>query len=105
MACPLPRVGASHNLVFSHAGCNGDKGVNLAAEEHVERWLTRLDAHSTALQQLADAKHWHSELDKTLAAARAIYLRLPVGYLLWRAHHEFAAADRDQLKTLFAAAA
>jgi hypothetical protein len=66
-----------HNLVYAHATCNNAKSVNLAAEPHLERWLERAVDTDNALQQLAEAKHWDSSADKSVAAVRAIYLRLP----------------------------
>lgn len=93
-----------HNLIFAHGRCNGDKSVNIAAKEHAERWLARLGDDAPVLGQIADAKRWPSDRDATLAAARAIYLRLPSGFKLWRDGNEFESADPRALMQAFTAA-
>ena len=93
-----------HNLVFAHGACNGDKSVNLAAAEHLDRWLQRLSDHAVALSELAASKHWPADREATLATARAIYLRLPDGYKLWRTGKEFMVVERDQVAQLFGTA-
>lgn len=89
-----------HNLVFSHGACNGMKSVNLAAEQHLHRWLDHLDRRSGDLEGIADARHWPAHRDETLSAARAIYLRLPDGYKLWTGGNDFVPADVGALKRL-----
>lgn len=89
-----------HNLVWTHGRCNGAKSAHLAAEVHVERWLARSEAHGATLDALAAEARWEADGDRTLAAARAIYLRLPDRYRLWRHAREFTAADSARLRAL-----
>lgn len=91
-----------HNLVFAHSKCNGEKSAFLAAESHVQRWLDRAQDPERALAQLADQKQWDAAPDRTLAAARAIYLRLPSEYKLWQLGKDFTPVKIDKLKGLFA---
>jgi 5-methylcytosine-specific restriction endonuclease McrA len=92
-----------HNLVYAHGRCNNAKGVNLAAAAHVERWLQRVADAEGALKRLATAKHWDSPAEKTVAAARSIYLGLPPNYKLWVRANKFEDAVGKRLATLFAA--
>jgi 5-methylcytosine-specific restriction endonuclease McrA len=87
------------NLVFAHAKCNADKGAYLAAEQHVERWMTRMTQPATAagLANLASEKKWDSHPDKTQAVARSIYLALPDDYPLWSLERQFSTIQRPRL--------
>jgi hypothetical protein len=58
-----------------------------------------------ALDRIAARKQWPAEREKTLAAARAIYLRLPDGYKLWSVDKEFVPANGAQVARIIGAAA
>ena len=69
----------------------------------MEHWLERAEDAGHALQQLAADTQWHAARGRTLAAARAIYLRLPSEYKLWKLGKDFSPAQADHLRALFAA--
>jgi hypothetical protein len=76
----------------------------LAAAGHLARWLGRLDHDGAALLQIAIDKQWPADREATVAAARAIYLRLPDGYKLWHMGREFVVAEPARLSQILAAA-
>lgn len=45
-------IDLGHNFVLAHSSCNSSKADHLAAEHHLERWLTR---NETAGYDLASA--------------------------------------------------
>lgn len=93
-----------HNLVYSHGACNGAKSAFFASERHAERWLQRASDSGHALSKIASDHHWDADRDKTLAAARTLYLRLPDSYKLWVAGKQFESANTTRLNALFASA-
>ncbi len=85
------------NLVVAHERCNCDKSDHLATVEHVGRWRARFDEEapvSTALGRLAAELRWDRDARRTLSAARATYLHLAEGTLLWRFGSRFEPLDR-----------
>ncbi|MBX7161109.1 MAG: HNH endonuclease [Acidimicrobiia bacterium] len=85
-----------HNLVAAHRRCNNSKRDFLAAAAHVARWAGRLSPTSTAggdLGAIARDLRWESHPQRTLATARALYLRLPPDAKLWNAPKDFVDAD------------
>jgi 5-methylcytosine-specific restriction endonuclease McrA len=93
------------NLVFAHARCNREKGAYLAAETHVEGWVRRMaDRSGVDLCRLANEKRWDSHPERTLAAARSIYLQLPQGYKLWLDGKQFSSAEASRLRAALATA-
>ncbi|HEX8209715.1 MAG TPA: HNH endonuclease signature motif containing protein [Longimicrobium sp.] len=48
-------VDLGHNFVLAHAGCNRSKSDHLAAEGHLEHWLSRNEAFSGVLASAFDA--------------------------------------------------
>jgi hypothetical protein len=94
-----------HNLVAAHPGCNNRKRDFLAAAPHVARWTQRFNdaGYAAALATIAEARRWACHPDRTLAVARAVYLRLPHDARLWLARDEFVTPDRARLSTVLAA--
>lgn len=97
------------NLVAADARCNQHKRDFLAAGEHAQRWVERIDDRGPLGRQLADLArrtNWEDHSLRTLNAAAAIYRRLPDGVRLWRRGREFSsvAADRALLAAAFSAA-
>jgi 5-methylcytosine-specific restriction endonuclease McrA len=90
------------NLVVAERTCNGFKSSSLAAAEHLTRWARRLVEGSSGHTQLADLAQrasWDRHTDRSLSAARAIYLRLPLDARLWLRAKEFVAPDRQTIGT------
>jgi 5-methylcytosine-specific restriction endonuclease McrA len=87
------------NLVYAHSTCNSFKSASLAAESHVERWMSRMadPKPADALRALADEQRWESHPDKTQAVARSIYLRLPDRYKLWQLERDFTPLDQNRV--------
>lgn len=91
------------NLVAAHPACNGSKSDALAATGHLRRWLERFTHGSTAweeLGRLCEEIGWPRRPDRTLGSARASYLTLPTGTLLWRSTGRFEPVDRGVLHDL-----
>lgn len=91
------------NLVAAHAACNGSKSDSLAATGHLAHWLDRFRSGSPVsddLRRLQDEIGWPRRPDRTLGSARAGYLTLPTGTMLWQATARFEHADRAKLHDL-----
>jgi hypothetical protein len=89
------------NLVAVDHGCNGAKRDHLAAAEHVDAWVRRVERHKSDLAELAARAQWDRHPDRSLAVARSIYLRLPDEARLWRLAREFVTVDRPRLVRVF----
>jgi hypothetical protein len=87
--------------VAADHGCNAAKSDHLAAADHVARWLERVALHKAELGEIAERKRWERHPDRTLSAARSIYLRLPADAMLWDRSRSFATADRSRLVRVF----
>ncbi len=85
------------NLVVAHAGCNASKSDFMAAAGHVEQWRSRLRDHDAALDAIAQRERWRRIPDRTIAVARALYLRLPETAQLWEARGSFVGVDRVRI--------
>jgi len=84
----------------THAA-NAQKSDFLAAAAHVDHWRARTCSGSpvaAALDRLAEAIGWSRHPERTLAVARALYLRLPEDARLWLRGEEFVTADRPALE-------
>lgn len=90
------------NLVVAHGGCNGAKCDHLAAADHVARWVTRAGSRAADLATIATRHAWDRHPEKSLAVARAIYLRLPEDARLWHLAKQFVPLDRGRLREAFA---
>lgn len=85
---------AIENLVVAHDSCNGRKKDFLAASEHVARWRDRFSgSFAGELRDLATSLGWESAGERSVAAARGIYFRLPGDMPLWVRGAEFVADD------------
>ncbi len=96
---------AIENLVIAHERCNGYKRDFLAAAEHVAAWRERLAPGSEAARQLvrvAEDTAWERAPKRSLSVARAIYLRLPDGHMLWLRGRDFASLDQHAVATALA---
>ncbi len=82
-----------HNLVVADRRCNGAKSDFLAAPAHVGTWMERNRGRAAELDAVASQVRWESHLDRTLGAARGIYLRLGEGTRLWLARDEFLKVE------------
>lgn len=92
------------NLVVADKRCNGYKKDFLAAIPHVEKWRRRFKSdlsEGSQLKQVAESANWDSHPDKTLSAARAIYLRVPDNARLWHRHREFMQTNTFEMADLF----
>lgn len=89
------------NLVATDARCNNAKRDHLAAAEHVDAWVRRVDRHKSDLAEIATRAQWDRRPDRSLAVARSIYLRLPDEARLWRLAQEFVTVDRPRLVRAF----
>lgn len=89
------------NLVATDARCNNAKRDHLAAAEHVDAWVRRVERHKSDLAEIAARAQWDRHPDRSLAVARSIYLRLPDEARLWRLAQEFVTVDRPRLVRVF----
>jgi 5-methylcytosine-specific restriction endonuclease McrA len=89
------------NLVVADPRCNAAKREHLAAADHLRLWLRRFEpAGALDLAGIADLARWEHEPERTLAVARAIYLRLPSGVALWQLGDRFIEAAHGDLSSL-----
>ena len=76
------------NLVAAHGRCNNRKRDALAAvSPHLARWSRRFDPDADEGRRFADtaaATDWPRWPERTLGAARSLYLWLPAGTPLWQ---------------------
>lgn len=92
------------NLVVADAACNRAKSDHLAAAAHVERWIARAEESSADLASIAEGTRWERHPLRSISVARAVYLRLPPGSMLWQRGDEFVPIDRPVLTRTFAEA-
>jgi hypothetical protein len=85
------------NLVAADRGCNAAKRDHLASADHVARWLERTALHKADLGAIAERNKWERQPDRTVSAARSIYLRLPSDAMLWSSPRSFVLLNRPQL--------
>jgi hypothetical protein len=93
-----------HNLVAAHRRCNNAKRDSLAATEHLKRWLARIapgTADSSALADIGSDLRWPIDIGRGVGSARAIYLWIPKGTLLWQRAGLYAPAEPAQIRALF----
>ena len=90
------------NLVAADHGCNAAKSDHLAAADHVARWLERIALHKADFGDIAERKRWERHPDRTVSAARSIYLPLPADAMLWVETRSFVAIDRPRLVRVLA---
>ena len=88
------------NFVVADKKCNAAKSASLAASEHVARWARRLavaDRQHAQLGDLAQRVSWDRNHERSLGAARGIYLRLPDDARLWVRGKEFEPPDPSKI--------
>lgn len=93
------------NLVVTDGRCNGDKGSSLAAAEHLARWSRRVvegTPQFAQLRTLGETTQWWRGADRTLGAARGIYLRLSGDARLWRLGNAFVGPDFEAITAALA---
>jgi HNH endonuclease len=89
------------NLVVADPRCNAAKREHLAAADHLRHWLARFEVGCALdLAAIADEARWEHEPARTLAVARAVYLRLPSGVALWQREDRFIEAEHRDLASL-----
>ncbi|MSP93592.1 MAG: hypothetical protein EXR79_17670 [Myxococcales bacterium] len=86
------------NLVAADATCNGQKRDYLASEVHLHRWRHRLTERRSALAEVAVDACWELADERTLGAARALYLPLPDDTRLWAGRGRWSAVDRTRVR-------
>lgn len=85
------------NLVVADEGCNGDKSDQLPAHQLVRTWRNRNRTLASDLADIAPALQWELGAERTLGLARATYLHLPGGLLLWGGRDQLVPCNRDEL--------
>ncbi|MDP9022357.1 MAG: hypothetical protein M3N57_06590, partial [Actinomycetota bacterium] len=83
----------------AHSGCNNAKRNAFAAvRPHLERWVGRFSPSGAQRRRLDVATRrldWPRDPERTLGAARGLYLWLPQGTKLWEADGRFVDHDPD----------
>jgi len=83
-------VDLGHNFVRAHASCNARKSDHLAAEEHLERWVSRNHDYGADLATMFDARGLPHAGPATTRAAGWAYAQLArVGGQTWSAGKRF----------------
>lgn len=92
------------NLVAAHPRCNNAKRSALAAvSPHLGRWAERTSEGSRPRRELEKATSslaWPKNPERTLNAARAMYLWLPEDALLWSIEGKFVRHDAELARAL-----
>lgn len=90
------------NLVYAHGTCNNAKRAYLAADDHLEHWVGRLQdsRYSSGLAAISAETGWDYIPESSLGAARGIYLTLHDGYPLWKSGKVFVDADTNRLSNI-----
>ena len=66
-------VDLGHNFVLAHAGCNASKADHLAAERHLERWLSRNETFGAELESSFSRGAVLHDVDASRAIAHWAY--------------------------------
>jgi HNH endonuclease len=95
------------NLVAAHARCNGAKSASLAGLGHLRRWIERFadTPASHRVEDISRSTGWPRRPDRVLSTARATYLWLPAGTLLWRENSVHDPLDPAEVRAVFDAIA
>jgi hypothetical protein len=96
------------NLVAAHTVCNNAKRDSLAGTEHLARWLNKLAGgrgEHPALMEVSEELRWPADPARGIGSARAAYLWLPEGTLLWQAVATYMRADPVEIRALLLTAA
>ena len=93
-----------HNLVVAHAPCNNRKRDALpAVAPHLQRWSHRFDDGTRGGRRfaaVAAAVDWPQWPQRTLGAARSLYLWLPPGTPLWQQGSTFVPSHPQDATAL-----
>lgn len=91
------------NLVLAHDKCNRHKSAFLAAADHVQHWLRRLQDTSALdyLVAVERAQHWPLRQQESVGVAAGIYLNLGESVKLWQEKNVFVGVDRGLLSEGF----
>jgi 5-methylcytosine-specific restriction endonuclease McrA len=77
-------IDLGHNFVLAHASCNSSKADHLAAERHLERWLSRNQAFGTELEARFSDRNILHDADASHAVAHWAYgMADRLGSLVW----------------------
>lgn len=90
-----------HNFVLTHSACNSSKSNHLADAQHLTRWLRRNNPETESGRRFAaetEGLPWHSAQDESLSVARAVYLSVPTGMLLWTSTSRFSEARQTDIR-------
>jgi hypothetical protein len=95
------------NLVAAHARCNNAKAASLAGLAHLRRWIERFadTPVSDGVEAVRLSTGWPRRQDRVLATARATYLWLPEGTMLWREKAVYDPLDPAEVRAVFRLAA
>jgi hypothetical protein len=91
------------NGLHNHTDCNNAKRDSLAGTEHLARWLNRLAAgrgEHPVLMEVSEELRWPADRARGIGSARAAYLWLPEGTLLWQAVGTYMRADPVEIRSL-----
>lgn len=89
------------NLVPAHQKCNGLKRDFIAAEDHLEKWVTRIRDRGDELESLAGGAGWPRDRRRSEAVAKSIYLRLSDGAKLWLVGSQLVSSSRARISAAF----
>ncbi len=91
------------NLVAAHATCNKAKSASLAGVDHLDHWLKRFSPgpESDVLRSVEENTQWPRRSERVLSSARAMYLWLPEGAMLWRERSVYDEVDVRLIGQLF----
>ena len=82
---------AIENLVLADR-CNGAKSDHLVVRAHLDRWLTRTEAHEPDLVEIASSSGWRSDPTRTRALLPTTYSHVAPGTPLWERGANFEIA-------------
>lgn len=97
-----------HNLVVAHRRCNNAKRDSLASAGHLRRWVDRFQPNAAPAVHLVDLAadlRWPIDASRALGTARATYLWLPAGTLLWEGPGGYSPADPVEIRSALRAPA
>jgi hypothetical protein len=89
------------NLVVADKRCNESKSAWLAAPEHLDRWVVRLERDATHLDAIAAATKWNAGAARVRGLAATLYERASTG-TLWSRPGTFEPIDPSLIRPLVA---
>ena len=74
----------AHNFVLSHRGCNNDKRDMLAAKQHLENWMERIQRRGGEMGDLLSKSGFVSDVECSIQIARWAYQQtVSIGGMGW----------------------